>query len=134
MFRKGVVVGDGSDISGGCLHHGHLVRWRHGCRNSIGEHSLLSANASISISLGDNCTVETSLATSPPALKITIWDKAKARPLANRWKLKGQRVLKALRQRQHSGIRNSVNSRIKAPLPQDGVELNAKLHKNWELK
>ena len=95
-------------------------------RNSIGEHSLLGANAGIGISLGDNCTVEAGLYITA-GTKITIWTRPRP-PLANRWKWsKGAEL---------SGkdnilfIRNSVNGRIEARYRKVGIELNAKLHKN----
>ena len=63
-------IGGGASIMGTLSGGGKL-------RNSIGEHSLLGANAGIGISLGDNCTVEAGLYITA-GTKITIWDKAKA--------------------------------------------------------
>lgn len=54
---QGVVVGNGSDIGGGASIMGTLSGGGK-LKNSIGEHSLLGANAGIGISLGDNCVVE----------------------------------------------------------------------------
>ena len=45
--------------------------------NSIGEHSLLGANAGIGISLGDNCVVEAGLYVTA-GTKIEVFDKEKA--------------------------------------------------------
>ena len=95
-------------------------------RNSIGEHSLLGANAGIGISLGDNCTVEAGLYITA-GTKITIWDKAKAA---------AGEPLEVVKGAELSGkdnilfIRNSVNGRIEARYRKVGIELNAKLHKN----
>ena len=105
---QGVVVGDGK------------------LRNSIGEHSLLGANAGIGIALGDNCTVEAGLYVTA-GTKITIWDKAKAAAGEPLEVVKGSDL---------SGkdnilfIRNSVNGRIEARYRKVGIELNEKLHKN----
>ena len=56
-ISAGVVVGDGSDIGGGASIMGTLSG---GGKEviSIGQRSLLGANAGVGISLGDNCIVE----------------------------------------------------------------------------
>jgi 2,3,4,5-tetrahydropyridine-2-carboxylate N-succinyltransferase len=54
---QGVVVGDGSDIGGGSSIMGTLSGGGRD-RVSIGERSLLGANAGTGISLGDDCVVE----------------------------------------------------------------------------
>ena len=56
-ISAGVVVGDGSDIGGGASIMGTLSG---GGKEviSIGERSLLGANAGVGISLGDDCIVE----------------------------------------------------------------------------
>ena len=122
---QGVVVGDGSDIGGGASIMGTLSGGGK-LRNSIGEHSLLGANAGIGISLGDNCTVEAGLYITA-GTKITIWDKAKAA---------AGEPLEVVKGAELSGkdnilfIRNSVNGRIEARYRKVGIELNEKLHKN----
>lgn len=122
---QGVVVGDGSDVGGGASIMGTLSGGGK-LRNSIGEHSLLGANAGIGISLGDNCTVEAGLYITA-GTKITIWDKAKAA---------AGEPLEVVKGAELSGkdnilfIRNSVNGRIEARYRKVGIELNAKLHKN----
>lgn len=59
-ISQGVVVGDGSDIGGGSSIMGTLSGGgTH--RVSIGERTLLGANAGIGISLGDDCVVEAGL-------------------------------------------------------------------------
>ena len=122
---QGVVVGDGSDIGGGASIMGTLSGGGK-LRNSIGEHSLLGANAGIGISLGDNCTVEAGLYITA-GTKITIWDKAKAA---------AGEPLEVVKGAELSGkdnilfIRNSVNGRIEARYRKVGIKLNAKLHKN----
>ena len=122
---QGVVVGNGSDIGGGASIMGTLSGGGK-LRNSIGEHSLLGANAGIGISLGDNCVVEAGLYVTA-GTKITIWDKAKAA---------AGEPLEVVKGADLSGkdnilfIRNSVNGRIEARYRKTGIELNAKLHKN----
>lgn len=126
---QGVVVGDGSDIGGGASIMGTLSGGGK-LRNSIGEHSLLGANAGIGISLGDNCTVEAGLYITA-GTKITIWDKAKAA---------AGEPLEVVKGAELSGkdnilfIRNSVNGRIEARYRKVGIELNAKLTRtgNWK--
>ena len=122
---QGVVVGNGSDFGGGASIMGTLSGGGK-LRNSIGEHSLLGANAGIGISLGDNCVVEAGLYVTA-GTKITVWDKAKAAAGEPLDVVKGADL---------SGkdnilfIRNSVNGRIEARYRKTGIELNAKLHKN----
>jgi 2,3,4,5-tetrahydropyridine-2,6-dicarboxylate N-succinyltransferase len=59
-ISAGVVIGDGSDIGGGASIMGTLSG---GGKEiiSVGEKSLIGANAGIGISIGDNCVVEAGL-------------------------------------------------------------------------
>ena len=114
---QGVVVGDGSDIGGGSSIMGTLSGGGKD-RVSIGERSLLGANAGVGISLGDDCVIEAGTYVTA-ASKITLPD---------------GRVVKA---RELSGVngllfwRNSVTGALEArPRPGTGVELNAALHAN----
>ncbi|RSX50558.1 2,3,4,5-tetrahydropyridine-2,6-dicarboxylate N-succinyltransferase [Bifidobacterium callimiconis] len=122
---QGVVVGNGSDIGGGASIMGTLSGGGK-LRNSIGEHSLLGANAGIGISLGDNCVVEAGLYVTA-GTKVTIYDKAKVAA--------GQ-PLDVVKGAELSGkdnimfIRNSVSGAIEARSRKKGIELNAALHKN----
>ena len=59
-ISQGVVVGDGSDIGGGASIMGTLSGGGNH-RVSIGQRTLLGANAGIGISLGDDCVVEAGL-------------------------------------------------------------------------
>ena len=54
---QGVVVGDGSDIGGGSSIMGTLSGGGKD-KVTIGERSLLGANAGVGISLGDDCVIE----------------------------------------------------------------------------
>ena len=124
-ISQGVVVGNGSDIGGGASIMGTLSGGGK-LRNSIGEHSLLGANAGIGISLGDNCVVEAGLYVTA-GTKVTIYDKAKAA---------AGEPLEVVKGADLSGknnilfIRNSVSGRIEARYRKTGIELNEKLHKN----
>ena len=121
----GVVVGNGSDIGGGASIMGTLSGGGK-LKNSIGEHSLLGANAGIGISLGDNCVVEAGLYVTA-GTKVTIYDKAK---------VAAGEPLETVKGAELSGkdnilfIRNSVSGRIEARYRKTGIELNEKLHKN----
>jgi 2,3,4,5-tetrahydropyridine-2-carboxylate N-succinyltransferase len=113
----GVVVGDGSDIGGGSSIMGTLSGG--GTEKiSIGERSLLGANAGVGISLGDDCVIEAGTYITA-ASKLTLPD---------------GRVVKA---RELSGVpnllfwRNSVTGALEArPRKGTGIELNSALHAN----
>jgi 2,3,4,5-tetrahydropyridine-2-carboxylate N-succinyltransferase len=114
---QGVVVGDGSDIGGGSSILGTLSGGGKE-KLTIGERSLLGANAGIGISLGDDCVVEAGCYITPGS-KITLPDGrvVKARELA--------RVNNLL------FWRNSVTGALEArPRTGTGIELNAALHAN----
>ncbi len=114
---QGVTVGDGSDIGGGSSIMGTLSGGGTTVV-TIGERSLLGANAGVGISLGDDCVVESGCYITA-ASKITLPD---------------GRVVKA---RELSGVdgllfwRNSVSGALEArPRTGTGIELNAALHAN----
>ena len=114
---QGVVVGDGSDVGGGSSIMGTLSGGGKD-KVSIGERSLLGANAGVGISLGDDCVIEAGTYITA-ASKITLPD---------------GRVVKA---RELSGVdgllfwRNSVTGALEArPRKGTGIELNAALHAN----
>ena len=114
-ISQGVVVGDGSDIGGGASIMGTLSGGgRH--RISIGEHSLLGANAGIGISLGDDCVVEAGLYVTA-GTKIGLGDQV----------VKGAE----LSGRDHLlFIRDSRTGQVKALPRKKGIELNERLHAN----
>lgn len=122
---QGVVVGNGSDVGGGASIMGTLSGGGK-LRNSIGEHSLLGANAGIGISLGDNCVVEAGLYITA-GTKIAVHDKAK---------IEAGKPLDVLKGADLSGkdnilfIRNSISGTIEARYRKNGIALNEKLHKN----
>ena len=114
-ISPGVVVGDGSDIGGGASIMGTLSGGgRH--RVSIGQHSLLGANAGIGISLGDDCVVEAGLYVTA-GTKIGLGDQV----------VKGAE----LSGRDHLlFIRDSRTGQVKALPRKKGIELNERLHAN----
>jgi len=116
-ISAGVTVGNGSDIGGGASIMGPLSG---GGKDviSIGEHSLVGANAGVGISLGDNCIIESGTYITA-ASKLTLPD--------------GQ-VVKARELSGASGLlyrRNSLSGALEA-VAREGSwgGLNAALHKN----
>ncbi|WP_116472375.1 2,3,4,5-tetrahydropyridine-2,6-dicarboxylate N-succinyltransferase [Zobellella maritima] len=120
-ISAGVVVGNGSDLGGGCSTMGTLS----GGGNiviSVGEGCLLGANAGLGIPLGDRCTIESGLYITAGA-KVTVLDDknnevgtVKAAELAGKPDLLFRR--------------NSQNGRIEVKTNQSAIELNAELHKH----
>src|SRR5512133_71648 len=112
---QGVVVGDGSDIGGGSSIMGTLSGGGTE-RVSIGQRSLLGAQAGVGISLGDDCVIEAGTYITA-ASKITLPD---------------GRVVKARELSDVNGLlfwRNSVTGALEARERQGrGIELNAALH------
>jgi 2,3,4,5-tetrahydropyridine-2,6-dicarboxylate N-succinyltransferase len=114
---QGVVVGDGSDIGGGSSIMGTLSGGGKD-KLTIGERSLLGANAGVGISLGDDCVIEAGTYVTAGS-KVTLPD---------------GRVVKA---RELAGVdgllfwRNSVTGALEArPRKGTGIELNSALHAN----
>lgn len=117
-ISAGVVVGEGSDIGGGASIMGTLSG---GGREvvSIGERSLLGANAGLGIALGDDCVIEAGLYVTA-GTKVTI--------------VGDDRVVKA---RELSGVdgllfrRNSLTGGVEVVARSgSGITLNAALHAN----
>lgn len=120
-ISAGVMVGKGSDLGGGCSTMGTLS----GGGNiviSVGENSLIGANAGIGIPLGDRCTVESGLYITA-GTKVVMLDAdnnevetVKARDLANKADLLFRR--------------NSANGRVECLTNKTAIELNEALHAN----
>ena len=120
-ISAGVVVGDGSDLGGGSSTMGTLS----GGGNiiiSVGEQSLLGANAGLGIPLGDRCTIESGLYLTAGS-KVKLLDRegqavgtVKARELANKDDLLFRR--------------NSVTGEIECLANKSAVALNDELHIN----
>ncbi|WP_062519783.1 2,3,4,5-tetrahydropyridine-2,6-dicarboxylate N-succinyltransferase [Demequina silvatica] len=123
-ISAGVVVGEGSDIGGGASIMGTLSG---GGKEvvSIGERSLLGANAGVGIALGDDCIVEAGLYLTA-GTKVTL----KGRTDEDGTPV----VVKARELSGQDGIqfwRNSVTGAIEAVARKGtGIELNSALHAN----
>ena len=120
-ISAGVMVGEGSDIGGGASIMGTLSG---GGKMviSIGENSLLGANAGLGIPLGSRCTIESGLYVTAGS-KIKLLDKegkeagfAKACELANKDDLLFRR--------------NSMTGQIECLVNKSAIELNSMLHSN----
>lgn len=120
-ISAGVMVGKGSDLGGGCSTMGTLS----GGGNiiiSVGENSLIGANAGIGIPLGDRCTVESGLYITA-GTKVAMLDNnnqtvriVKARDLASTPDLLFRR--------------NSSNGQVECLTNKTAIELNEALHAN----
>lgn len=120
-ISAGVVVGNGSDIGGGASIMGTLSGGGT-VVVSIGENSLLGANAGLGFPLGDRCTVESGLYVTAGS-KVRMLDAqgkevevVKARDLAGKSDLLFRR--------------NSVTGQIECLTNKSAVELNSELHSN----
>ncbi|MFT7840742.1 2,3,4,5-tetrahydropyridine-2,6-dicarboxylate N-succinyltransferase [Saccharothrix sp. BKS2] len=116
-ISAGVVVGDGTDVGGGASIMGTLSG---GGKQviSVGERSLIGANAGLGISLGDDCVVEAGLYVTA-GTKVTGADGAVVKAA----QLSGMSNLLFLR--------DSTTGAVKVlPRKGTGVELNAALHAN----
>lgn len=120
-ISAGVVVGEGSDLGGGCSTMGTLS----GGNNviiSVGDECLLGANAGLGIPLGDRCTIEAGLYLTGGA-KVTLLDEqnnvveiVKAKDLAGKSDLLFRR--------------NSQTGSIECKTNKTAIELNEALHAN----
>lgn len=120
-ISAGVVIGEGSDLGGGCSTMGTLS----GGGNiiiSVGKECLLGANAGIGIPLGDRCTVESGLyitAGTKVALlddQNTLVENLKARDLAGKSDLLFRR--------------NSLTGTVECKANKSAIALNEELHAN----
>jgi 2,3,4,5-tetrahydropyridine-2-carboxylate N-succinyltransferase len=120
-ISAGVVVGSHSDIGGGASIMGTLSGGGK-VVISIGENSLLGANAGIGFPLGDRCTVEAGLYITEGS-KVQMLDS------------NGQEV-ETVKARDLAGVsdllfrRNSITGRIECLANKTAVELNSELHSN----
>lgn len=120
-ISAGVVVGNGSDIGGGASIMGTLSGGGK-VVVSIGENSLLGANAGLGFPLGDRCTVES-------GLYVTAG--TKVRMLDNQGK-----EVEIIKARDLAGVsdllfrRNSITGQIECLANKSAVELNSMLHSN----
>lgn len=120
-ISAGVVIGDGSDLGGGCSTMGTLS----GGGNiiiSVGEKCLLGANAGIGIPLGDRCTVEAGLYITA-GTKIQVLDDQKS-------------IVEVVKGRDLAGKsdllfrRDSISGAVQCVTNKTAIELNNELHAN----
>ncbi|MGI8424332.1 MAG: tetrahydrodipicolinate N-succinyltransferase N-terminal domain-containing protein [Chloroflexota bacterium] len=114
-ISQGVIVGNGTDIGGGASIMGTLSG---GGKEviTIGENSLVSANAGTGISLGNNCIIEA-------GCYITAGSKVKLLPEGN--------VVKALALSGKDNLlfwRNSTTGQLEAQPNYKSIALNVQLH------
>lgn len=118
-ISAGVMIGKGSDLGGGCSTMGTLS----GGGNlviSVGENSLIGANAGIGIPLGDRCTVESGLYITA-GTKVAILDSS-------------QQLVESVKARDLAGKadllfrRNSSNGQVECLTNKSAIELNDVLH------
>ena len=120
-ISAGVTVGHNSDLGGGCSTMGTLSGGGK-IVNSVGEDSLIGANAGMGIPIGDRCIIEAGLyitgGSKVALLDINneLLDTVKAATLAGKPDLLFRR--------------NSLNGRIEVKPNGTAVELNADLHSN----
>ena len=119
-ISAGVIIGNNSDLGGGCSTMGTLSGGND-IKISVGENCLLGANSGLGIPLRDNCIVEA-------GLYITAGTKIE---LFNDEGSKG--VMKGSELSNYSNlvfIRNSLNGKVIAKPNKLSVELNSELHSN----
>jgi 2,3,4,5-tetrahydropyridine-2-carboxylate N-succinyltransferase len=120
-ISAGVVVGENSDLGGGCSTMGTLSGGNN-IKISIGENCLIGANAGVGIPLGDNCTIEAGLYITA-GTKIELYKE--------NGDLDG--VFKGSKLSNCSNLvflRNSQNGKVIAKVNQKSINLNSELHKN----
>ncbi|MGC9423257.1 MULTISPECIES: 2,3,4,5-tetrahydropyridine-2,6-dicarboxylate N-succinyltransferase [Vibrio] len=120
-ISAGVMVGNGSDIGGGASIMGTLSGGGK-VVVSIGENSLLGANAGLGFPLGDRCTIESGLYVTA-GTKVRMLDK------------EGNEV-ETIKARELAGVsdllfrRNSQTGQVECLANKSAVQLNSELHSN----
>jgi 2,3,4,5-tetrahydropyridine-2-carboxylate N-succinyltransferase len=120
-ISAGVFVSKGSDLGGGSSTMGTLS----GGGNiviSVGEESLIGANAGIGIPLGDRCKVESGLYITAGSVITVIDNEGKANGKVKARELAGKSDLLFRR--------NSTTGALEVLTNKSAVELNAALHRN----
>lgn len=120
-ISAGVMVGEGSDLGGGCSTMGTLS----GGGNiviSIGKNCLLGANAGVGIPLGDRCTVEAGLYLTSGTKVAVLDDQNRAAKTVKARELASQSDLLFRR--------NSENGAVECKTNRTAIELNEVLHAN----
>jgi 2,3,4,5-tetrahydropyridine-2-carboxylate N-succinyltransferase len=114
-ISAGVVVGNNSDLGGGCSTMGTLSGGND-VKISLGENCLLGANSGLGIPLGDNCTVEAGLYVTAGSKIEYEGDVVKGIDLA----FKNDLLF----------LRHSQNGKVIAKPNNNKINLNKTLHKN----
>jgi 2,3,4,5-tetrahydropyridine-2-carboxylate N-succinyltransferase len=120
-ISAGVVIGDNSDLGGGCSTMGTLSGGND-IKISVGKNCLLGANSGIGIPLGDNCTIEAGLYITS-GTKIQLHD-TEGNPTI---------IKKGLELANSSDLvflRNSINGMVVAKPNKKSIQLNTQLHTN----
>jgi len=120
-ISAGVVIGEGSDLGGGCSTMGTLSGG--GTQIiSVGRDCLIGANAGIGIALGDRCVIEAGLYVTA-GTKVQLLDEHN----------KPVRVIKALELNGQSDLlfrRNSQSGAVECKANRSTIALNDELHSN----
>jgi 2,3,4,5-tetrahydropyridine-2-carboxylate N-succinyltransferase len=119
-ISAGVIIGNNSDLGGGCSTMGTLSGGND-IKISVGENCLLGANSGLGIPLGDNCIVEAGLYITA-GTKIELFDHEGSKGVMKGSELSNYSNLVF--------IRNSLNGKVIAKPNQLSVELNSELHSN----
>ena len=114
-ISAGVVVGNNSDLGGGCSTMGTLSGGND-VKISLGENCLLGANSGLGIPLGDNCTVEAGLYVTSGSKIEYEGNVVKGIDLA----FKNDLLF----------LRHSQNGKVIAKPNNNKINLNQTLHKN----
>ena len=120
-ISAGVIVGDNSDLGGGCSTMGTLSGGNN-IKISIGKNCLLGANSGLGIPLGDNCTVEAGLYITA-GTKIEQFD----RNGLSKGICKGSDLAGCSNT---VFIRHSLDGKVMAKFNSSSIELNSELHSN----
>jgi 2,3,4,5-tetrahydropyridine-2-carboxylate N-succinyltransferase len=119
-ISAGVIIGNNSDLGGGCSTMGTLSGGND-IKISVGENCLLGANSGLGIPLGDNCIVEAGLYITA-GTKIELFDDEGSKGVMKGSELSNYSNLVF--------IRNSLNGKVIAKPNKVSVELNSELHSN----
>ena len=117
-ISSGVIVGDGSDLGGGCSTMGTLSGGNN-VKISIGKNCLLGANSGLGIPLGDNCIVEAGLYLTS-GTKVELFNENNiSEGISKASELSGLSNL--------TFIRNSLNGKVTAKYNKNSISLNLSL-------
>ncbi|ABC31933.1 Tetrahydrodipicolinate N-succinyltransferase [Hahella chejuensis KCTC 2396] len=120
-ISAGVMIGEGSDLGGGCSTMGTLSGGG-AIIISVGKNSLIGANAGIGIPLGDRCKVEAGLYITAGSKVAVMDDKGEVAKVVKARELAGQNDLLFRR--------NSETGRIEVVTNKTAIQLNEALHAN----